>query len=121
LACYGHLRYTPSVLWKAIAVSWLIALVEYCFQVPANRIGYRSFSAPQLKVIQEVITLIVFSVFTTVYLKDKLQWNHVAGFACVLLAVFFVFHKWEPSSAQAAAKAPPPASEARAPQLVEAE
>jgi uncharacterized protein (DUF486 family) len=107
IAWYGHLRYTHSALWKAIAVSWLIALVEYCFQVPANRIGYRSFSAPQLKVIQEVITLVVFSVFTTVYLRDRLQWNHVAGFACILLAVFFVFHKWEPAGArvgQAAAK-----------------
>src|SRR5437870_2881046 len=101
IAWYGHLRYTHSIMWKAILISWLIASVEYCFQVPANRIGYRSFSAPQLKVIQEVITLIVFSIFTTVYLKDRLQWNHLAGFACILLAVFFVFHKWEPAGARA--------------------
>jgi uncharacterized protein (DUF486 family) len=97
IAWYGHLKHTSFPLWKAILISWLIAFVEYCFMVPANRFGYTTerFSAPQLKVIQEVITLIVFGVFTTVYLKDKLQWNHLVGFALILLAVFFVFHKWE--------------------------
>ena len=97
IAWYGHLKHTDFPLWKAVLISWLIAFVEYCFMVPANRFGYTidRFSAPQLKVIQEVITLIVFGVFTTVYLKDKLQWNHLVGFAMILLAVFFVFHKWE--------------------------
>src|SRR5436190_19011400 len=90
-------------LWKAILISWAIAFLEYCFQVPANRFGYTldKFSAPQLKVIQEVITLIVFGVFTTVYLKDKIQWNHMVGFGMILLAVFFVFHKWEKTPAGA--------------------
>ena len=97
IAWYGHLKHTHMPLWKAILVSWLIAFVEYCFMVPANRFGYTMdrFSAPQLKVIQEVITLIVFGVFTTIYLKDKLLWNHYVGFGLILLAVFFVFHKWE--------------------------
>jgi uncharacterized protein (DUF486 family) len=97
IAWYGHLKHTHMPLWKAILVSWLIAFIEYCFMVPANRFGYTldRFSAPQLKVIQEVITLVVFGVFTTVYLKDKLQWNHYVGFGLILLAVFFVFHKWD--------------------------
>jgi hypothetical protein len=79
---------------SAILVSWLIALGEYCFQVPANRIGSYEFSAAQLKTIQEVITLSVFSVFSVLYLDEKIKWNYAAGFACIALAVFFVFHKW---------------------------
>jgi uncharacterized protein (DUF486 family) len=67
---------------------------EYCFQVPANRIGSYEFTTAQLKTIQEVITLAVFSVFSVLYLGEKLKWNYAAGFGCVALAVFFVFHKW---------------------------
>jgi hypothetical protein len=81
-------------LWAAILVSWLIAFIEYCFQVPANRIGSYQFSTAQLKTIQEVITLVVFSVFSVVYLKEGLRWNYLAGFACIVAAVFFIFKKW---------------------------
>lgn len=97
IAWYGHLKHTSAPLWKVVIISWLIAFVEYCFQVPANRFGYEwdKWSAPQLKVIQEVITLIVFGVFTTFVLKDRLYWNHYVGFALILLAVFFVFHQWK--------------------------
>jgi hypothetical protein len=94
IAWYGHLKFKNTALWKVILVSWSIALLEYCFQVPANRIGHRHFSAAQLKTIQEVITLVVFAVFSVVYLKEDLKWNYVAGFVCIMAAVFFVFHKW---------------------------
>ncbi len=94
IAWYGHLKYKSSPLWTAIGVSWLIAFVEYCFQVPANRIGHYQFSAAQLKTIQEVITLVVFSVFSMVYLKESLKWNYAAGFLCIIGAVVFVFKKW---------------------------
>ena len=77
----------------AILVSWLIASVEYCFQVPADRIGHYQFSAAQLKTIQEVITLIVFCVFSVVYLKEGLKWNYIVGFLMMIGAVFFVFKK----------------------------
>lgn len=93
-AWYGHLKYKAAPLWIAIVVSWLIAFVEYCFQVPANRIGYANYTAAQLKTIQEVITLIVFSVFSVLYLKEGLKWNYLAGFSCIILAVFFIFKKW---------------------------
>lgn len=93
-AWYGHLKYKESPLWIAIAVSWLIASAEYCFQVPANRIGHGEFSAAQLKTIQEVITMIVFCVFSVVYLKEELKWNYLVGFALIIGAVFFVFKKW---------------------------
>lgn len=73
---------------------WGIAFFEYCLQVPANRIGSYEFSAAQLKTIQEVITLSVFSVFSVLYLGEKIKWNYAAGFGCIALAVFFVFHKW---------------------------
>src|SRR5438552_2262419 len=91
IAWYGHLKFKDSPLWAAILVSWLIALVEYCFQVPANRLGHYHFSAPQLKVMQEVITLVVFGVFSVVYLKEDLRWNYLVGFALILVAVYFVF------------------------------
>ena len=94
IAWYGHLKYKNSPLYLAILVSWLIAFVEYCFQVPANRIGHYQFSAAQLKTIQEVITLIVFCVFSVVYLKEDLRWNYLVGFLFIFLAVFFVFRKW---------------------------
>lgn len=93
-AWYGHLKYRESPLWKAIIAGWLIAFVEYCFQVPANRIGYSQFSAAQLKTIQEVITLVVFSVFSVVYLREQLKWNYIVGFLMIIGAVFFVFKKW---------------------------
>jgi uncharacterized protein (DUF486 family) len=93
-AWYGHLKYRHEALWKVISVSWGIAFFEYCFQVPANRIGSYEFSTAQLKTIQEFITLTVFSVFSVFYLGEKLRWNYAAGFACMVLGVFFVFHKW---------------------------
>lgn len=94
IAWYGHLKYKQSALWKVILVSWLIAFVEYCFQVPANRIGHGHFTAAQLKTIQEVITLIVFSVFSVVYLHENLKWNYLVGFGLIIGAVFFIFNRW---------------------------
>lgn len=93
-AWYGHLKYKSSPLWKVILISWSIALLEYCFQVPANRIGHEKFTAAQLKTIQEVVTLIVFSVFSVLYLKEKFRWNYLVGFLFILGAVFFIFKKW---------------------------
>ncbi len=93
-AWYGHLKFRSTALWKVILISWGIAFFEYCFQVPANRIGSYEFTAAQLKTIQEVITLTVFSVFSVLYLGEKIKWNYAAGFCCIALAVFFVFHKW---------------------------
>jgi len=90
-AWYGHLKYKGSALWIVILVSWGIALFEYCFQVPANRIGHEYFTAAQLKTIQEVITLVVFSVFSIFYLKEDFQWNYLIGFCFIILAVFFIF------------------------------
>ncbi|HNQ81715.1 MAG: DMT family protein [Acidobacteriota bacterium] len=93
-AWYGHLKFKNSALWKVVLISWSIAFFEYCFQVPANRAGHGRFSAAQLKTIQEVITLVVFCVFSVAYLKEDLKWNYLVGFALILGAVFFVFHKW---------------------------
>jgi uncharacterized protein (DUF486 family) len=93
-AWYGHLKYRSSPLWLAIFASWGIAFAEYCFQVPANRIGYSQFTGAQLKTIQEVITLVVFSVFSVVYLKEQLRWNYLVGFGLIIAAVFFIFKKW---------------------------
>ena len=93
-AWYGHLKFKNTALWIVILVSWGIALFEYCFQVPANRIGHEFYSAAQLKTIQEVITLVVFSVFSVLYLKEEFRWNYLVGFAFIILAVFFVFKKW---------------------------
>ena len=94
VAWYGHLRYKNSPLWIAIGVSWGIAFVEYCFQVPANRYGHYQFSAAQLKTIQEVITLVIFSIFSVVYLKEGLKWNYLAGFVLIVGAVVLIFKKW---------------------------
>jgi uncharacterized protein len=93
-AWYGHLKYKSSPLWIAILASWGIAFFEYCLQVPANRIGHGQFTAAQLKTIQEVITLVVFSGFSVLYLKEALRWNYIVGFALIALAVFFIFKKW---------------------------
>jgi len=93
-AWYGHLRFKNSALWIVILVSWLIAFLEYCFQVPANRFGHEVYNVVQLKTIQEVITLIIFSIFSVLYLKEQFRWNYVVGFIFIVLAVFFIFKKW---------------------------
>jgi uncharacterized protein (DUF486 family) len=93
-AWYGHLKYKDFPLWQVVLVSWGIAFFEYCFQVPANRIGHGQFSAAQLKTIQEVITLVVFAGFSIFYLKEAFKWNYLVGFALMGLAVFFIFKKW---------------------------
>ena len=93
-AWYGHLKHRNIALWRVILISWGIAFFEYLFQVPANRIGSYEFTSAQLKTMQEVVTLFVFSIFSVTYLGESLKWNYIAGFACITLAVFFVFHKW---------------------------
>ena len=94
VAWYGHLKHTQTwPLWMAIVISWAIAFFEYCFQVPANRWGYGQFTVTQLKVIQEVITLVVFSVFALLYLNERWHWNYLYSFLCLLGAVFFAFHR----------------------------
>lgn len=93
-AWYGHLKFKNTALWTVILISWGIAFFEYCFQVPANRIGYGYYNAAQLKTIQEVITLIVFCVFSVFYLKEGIKWNYIVGFFFIVLAVFFIFKKW---------------------------
>ncbi len=92
-AWYGHLKYKSAPLLTVILVSWLIAFAEYCFQVPANRIGHGIFSAAQLKTIQEIITLVVFAVFSILYLKEELRWNHGVAFALLVGAAFFMFRE----------------------------
>lgn len=92
-AWYGHLKFREEALWKVIIISWLIAFMEYCFQVPANRIGSYQFSTVQLKTIQEVITLTIFCIFSVFYLKEDLKWNYLVGFAFMIAAVFFIFKK----------------------------
>ena len=93
-AWYGHLRNQQLGMIQAILISWGIAFFEYLLMVPANRIGYKTFSAFELKTIQEIITLVVFSLFAVFVLKEKMAWNHIVGFIFILLAVFFVFKKW---------------------------
>jgi uncharacterized protein len=92
-AWYGHLKYRESPLWIAILASWGIAFFEYVLQVPANRLGYGRFNAAELKTIQEGITLIVFSVFSVVYLKEEFRWNYAVGFALIVLAALLIFKK----------------------------
>ena len=96
-AWYGHLKHKAAPLIMVILISWGIAFFEYCFQVPANRIGHEVYNAAQLKTIQEVITLIVFSIFSVLYLKEQFKWNYLVGFAFIILAVFFIFKKWQKS------------------------
>ena len=93
IAWYGHLKYKSLPLFIVILISWLIAFVEYCFQVPANRFGHEFYNAAQLKTIQEVITLVVFSVFSVLYLKEEFKWNYLIGFIFIVIAVFFIFKK----------------------------
>ena len=93
-AWYGHLKFKQTALYKVILISWFIAFVEYCFQVPANRIGHREFSAAELKTIQEVITLTIFCVFSVFYLKEDLRWNTIVGFLMIVGASILIFKKW---------------------------
>ena len=90
-AWYGHLKFKTSPLWIAVMASWSIAFVEYWFAVPANRIGHAVYSAAELKTIQEVITLSVFAVFSVLYLKEAITWNHLAGFALIALGAGLIF------------------------------
>jgi uncharacterized protein len=91
IAWYGHLKYRNKPLFMVIVVSWLIAFLEYCFQVPANRIGYGEFTAFQLKIIQEVVTLTVFTVFAWVYLGEGFKWNYAVSFLFLCGAVASAF------------------------------
>jgi uncharacterized protein (DUF486 family) len=93
-AWYGHLKFKSAPLVVVVLASWGIAFFEYCLAVPANRIGHGTFSAAQLKTIQEVITLIVFAGFSVVYLKEPFTWNYAVGFAFIAIGAFFVFQKW---------------------------
>ncbi len=97
-AWYGHLKFKESPLWIAILASWAIAFFEYCLQVPANRLGHGQFTAPQLKIMQEVITLVVFGFFSVLFLKEKLRWNEIAGMVLILAAVGVVFGFQGPKS-----------------------
>ena len=90
-AWYGHLRFRGVALWKVVLASWGIAFFEYCLQVPANRWGYGQFTAYQLKIIQEVITLAVFVAFSALWLGEAPRWNHLVAFALILGAVGFAF------------------------------
>jgi uncharacterized protein (DUF486 family) len=92
-AWYGPLKFKEVPLWKVIIISWLIAFAEYCFMVPANRYGSAIFTAAQLKAIQEIITLVVFSAFSVWYLGEKFTWNYAVGFMFIILAAWFIFKK----------------------------
>jgi len=93
-AWYGHLKFKEVPLWSVIAISWAIAFVEYCFAVPANRMGSAVYSAAELKTMQEVITLLVFAGFSVLYLKEPIGWNHLVGFGLISAGAFFIFQKW---------------------------
>jgi hypothetical protein len=94
-AWYGHLKFKSAPLYVAIAASWGIAFFEYCLQVPANRMGHnQGFSAAELKTIQEVITLLVFSVFSVSFLGEPLRWNVLLGFALICVGAACVFKPW---------------------------
>jgi hypothetical protein len=105
LAWYGHLQLHKSQRWSnlplygVILMSWLIALAEYALQVPANRIGSENYGGPfnlfELKVIQEVVSLLVFTVFAVwIFKSEELRWNYIVGFVFLILSVFFIFKKW---------------------------
>jgi uncharacterized protein (DUF486 family) len=93
-AWYGHLRFTATPLWIVVIISWGIAFFEYCLAVPANRLGHHVYSAAQLKTIQEVITLVVFALFSVWYLGEPLGWNHLAGFALIACGAALIFAPW---------------------------
>ncbi len=90
-AWYGHLKFTASPLWMAVMASWGIALIEYWFAVPANRIGHQVYSAAELKTMQEVITLVVFSIFSVFWLKEAITFNHVIGFVLIACGAAVIF------------------------------
>ncbi len=92
-AWYGHLNYKNKPLFLVILISWMIAFIEYCFQVPANRMGHGVFTAAQLKTIQEIITLCVFALFSIFYLKEQMKWNYAIGFLFLILAAYFMFKR----------------------------
>ncbi|HEY0294414.1 MAG TPA: DMT family protein [Bordetella sp.] len=91
IAWYGHLKFPSTSLVKVVLVSWCIALAEYSLAVPANRIGHRVYSTAELKTMQEVITLVVFSIFSVFYLKESFTINHVVGFGLIFAGAFFIF------------------------------
>jgi uncharacterized protein (DUF486 family) len=93
-AWYGQLKFPNTALWSVVLISWGIAFFEYCLAVPANRIGHQVYSAAQLKTLQEIITLVVFAVFSVLYLGEDLKWNHGVSFLFICGAAFFAFHKW---------------------------
>jgi uncharacterized protein (DUF486 family) len=93
-AWYGQLKFPNAVLWQVVLISWGIAFFEYCLAVPANRIGHQIYSAAQLKTMQEIITLLVFGVFSVTYLGESLKWNNMVAFLFLCVAAFFSFHKW---------------------------
>lgn len=91
VAWYGHLRFKGVALWKVVLVSWSIAFFEYCLQVPANRWGHGQFSAYQLKIMQEIITVVVFMAFSAAWLGETPRWNHLVAFLLITVAVGFAF------------------------------
>src|SRR6195952_1217488 len=93
-AWYGQLKFPNAVLWQVVLVSWGIAFFEYCLAVPANRIGHQVYSAAQLKTLQEIITLLVFAVFSVTYNGETLKWSHLVAFLFLRGAAFFSFNKW---------------------------
>ncbi|WP_160120177.1 DMT family protein [Rhodovarius lipocyclicus] len=90
-AWYGHLKQPQWPLWLAVVLSWGIAFFEYCLAVPANRLGYGTFTGQQLKIMQEVITLAVFAVFSVTFLGEAIRWNYIAAMLCLVAAVGFMF------------------------------
>ena len=90
-AWYGHLKFIDRPLWQVVVASWGIAFIEYCFAVPANRWGSTIYSAAELKTMQEVITLSVFTAFSVLYLGERITLNHAAGFALIFAGALFVF------------------------------
>ena len=93
-AWYGQFKFPGAVLWQVVLVSWGIAFFEYCLAIPANRIGHQVYSTAQLKTMQEIITLLVFGVFSVTYLGENLRWNDMVAFGLLCCAAFFSFHKW---------------------------
>lgn len=91
IAWYGHLNFKSAPLWMVVLVSWAIALIEYCLAVPANRLGHAVYTAAELKTMQEVITLLVFSGFSWIVLKEPLGWTHAIGFAFIAVGAGFIF------------------------------
>ena len=98
-AWYGHLKdFATKPIWFVIILSWSVAFFEYCFQVPGNRMGIEAYSLPQLKIIQEVMTMIVFSLFAMFYMKANLTMNYLWASICLVGAVYFIFKDGVPAS-----------------------